>query len=642
MCGIAGIFNFGSLAPVRPAALARATAAMVHRGPDDEGFYVDGEVGLGNRRLSIIDLPGGHQPISNEDGTVWITFNGEIYNYRDLRQDLETRGHHFRTASDTEAIVHLYEEYGLDGLHQLRGMFAFALWDGRRRRLWVARDRIGIKPLFYRLGEGTLQFASELRALAELDDGGGKFEVDPQAVYDFFAFRYVPAPGTFYKGVQKLLPGHYLLADRSGARTVAWWDVPVFDEDADAPERSAEAWGEQVIDLLRESVRLRLIADVPVGVFLSGGIDSSAVVALAAQLGARPLRTFSVGFKEAQYSELPAARETARAFRTEHQELVLRAPDLAADLEHLVAFRHEPVSEATDVALHRMAQRAAETVKVVLAGEGGDEVFAGYPKYAADRLARWVSIFPRALTGGFARLLPFGARRLQLALETLAIRGEAERSTAWFASFTSEERRALFAPEFLATVDPAHPARVFAEYLERAPGRSPLKRLLYADLKVWLPDNLLLRGDHMTMAASIEERVPFLDHKLVEFAARVPERWFTEGFRPKALLKRALAPYLSAETLRRPKVGFKVPVGDWFRGPLKSMVADLVLSPEALGRGYFNRRAMQQFVREHFDGVRDRHKQLWALLNFELWQRQLSAESRRLSVVIDDKRPHHH
>ncbi len=623
MCGIAGIFNFGSLAPVDPAALARATAAMVHRGPDDEGFYIDGELGLGNRRLSIIDLPGGHQPISNEDGTVWITFNGEIYNYRDLRQDLETRGHRFRTASDTEAIVHLYEEYGLDSLHQLRGMFAFALWDGRQRRLWVARDRIGIKPLFYRLGEGALQFASELRALAELaGDDGGRFEVDPQAIYDFFAFRYVPAPCTFYRGVQKLLPGHYLLADRSGARSVAWWDVPV-EQAGDAPDRSVDTWGEEVIELLRESVRLRLIADVPVGVFLSGGIDSSAVVALAAQLGARPLRTFSVGFDEERYSELGAARETARAFRTEHQELMLRAADLAADLEHLVAFRHEPISEATDIALHRIAQRAAETVKVVLAGEGGDEVFAGYPKYAADRVARWVSVFPRHLTRAFARLLPFGARRLQLALETLAIRNEAERCTAWFASFTGEERQALFAPEFLAEIDPAHPARVFAEYLERAPGRSPLKRLLYADLKVWLPDNLLLRGDHMTMAASIEERVPFLDHKLVEFAARIPERWLTQGFKPKAFLKRALAPCLSAQTLNRPKVGFKVPVGDWFRGPLKSLVADLVLSPEALGRGYFNRGAMQQFVREHFDGVRDRHKQLWALVNFELWQRSV-------------------
>ena len=630
MCGIAGIFNFGSLAPVDQATLARATAAMVHRGPDDEGFYLDGEVGLGNRRLSIIDLPGGHQPISNEDGTIWITFNGEIYNYRDLRHDLETCGHHFRTASDTEAIVHLYEEYGLDCLRQLRGMFAFALWDGRRRQLWVVRDRIGIKPLFYHLGDGALQFASELRALAELDDGG-KFEVDSQAIYDFFAFRYVPAPGTFYKRVQKLLPGHYLLADRSRVRTVAWWDVPVFEEDADALDRSVEAWGQQAIELLGESVRLRLIADVPVGVFLSGGIDSSAVVALASQLGARPLRTFSVGFDESQYSELPAARETARAFRTEHQELVLRAADLAADLEHLVAFRHEPVSEATDVALHRIAQRAAETVKVVLAGEGGDEVFAGYPKYAADRLARWVTMFPRSLARGLARRLPFRARRLQLALETLAIPGEAERSTAWFASFTSEERQALFAPEFLAEIDTAHPARVFAEYLERAPERSPVKRLLYADLKVWLPDNLLLRGDHMTMAASIEERVPFLDHKLVEFAARIPERWFTEGFKPKAFLKRALSPHLSAATLRRPKVGFKVPVGDWFRGPLKSLVADLVLSPEALGRGYFNRRAMQQFVREHFDGVRDRHKQLWALVNFELWQR--SVVSSQLSVA---------
>jgi asparagine synthase (glutamine-hydrolysing) len=631
MCGITGIFNFGTLAPVDQRALARATAAMVHRGPDDEGFYTDGEVGLGNRRLSIIDLPGGHQPISNEDETVWITFNGEIYNYRDLRQELESRGHHFRTASDTEAIVHLYEEYDLACLRQLRGMFAFALWDSLRRRLWVVRDRIGIKPLFYRLAEGRLDFASELGALAALQpESGGRFEVDPQSVHDFFGFRYVPAPGTFYKGVQKLLPGHYLLADRSGVGTVAWWDVPV-EEEGDAGQPCSQAWAEQIIELLRESVRLRLIADVPVGVFLSGGIDSSAVVAMASQLGSRPLRTFSVGFEEPRYSELPAARETARAFGTEHHELVVCADDLAADLQRLIAFRHEPISEPTDVALHRIARRAAESVKVVLAGEGGDEVFAGYPKYAADRLARWVSMFPPPLVRGLARLLPFSAYRLQLAIEALAIPNEAERASTWFASFSSEERQALFAPEFLAEIDPAHPARVFTEYLDRAPARSPLKRLLYADLKVWLPDNLLLRGDQMTMAASIEERVPFLDHKLVEFAARIPERRLTEGFHTKALLKRALAPYLPAETLRRRKIGFKVPVGDWFRGPLKSMVADLVLSPESLGRGYFNRHAMQQFVRDHFEGVRDRHKQLWALVNFELWQR--SVVSRPLSVV---------
>ncbi|HEY6293031.1 MAG TPA: asparagine synthase (glutamine-hydrolyzing) [Terriglobia bacterium] len=623
MCGIAGVFNFGTPAPVDGAALARATAAMVHRGPDDEGFYVDGELGLGNRRLSIIDLPGGHQPISNEDGTVWITFNGEIYNYRELRAGLADRGHSFRTHSDTETIVHLYEEYGLQCLEQLRGMFAFALWDGRARRLLVARDRIGIKPLFYRQTLERLEFASELRALAALrPESEPKPPVNPQAIYDFFAFRYVPSPETLYQGVQKLLPGHYLLADRSGVRTVAWWDVP---EDLDGPpkERWPEACGEQVIELLRESVQLRLIADVPVGVFLSGGVDSSAVVAMAAQLGARPLRTFSVGFEESAYSELPAARQTARLFATEHHELVLQAADLGEDLERLVAFRHEPIAEPADVALYRISRLAAESVKVVLAGEGGDELFAGYPKYAADRLAGLVSAFPPHITRQIAALLPYGGRRLRLAIETLAIPDEAERSATWFASFSHEERNALFSKDFLDHVDIEHPVRVFGEYLDRARQRAPLKRLLYADLKVWLPDNLLLRGDQMTMAASIEERLPFLDHKLVEFAARIPAFLLTRGFRTKALLKRALEPYLPAKTLRRRKVGFAVPVGEWFRKSLKSMVADLVLSPQALGRGYFNREAMERFVREHFDGVRDRQKQLWALVNFELWQRSL-------------------
>jgi len=615
MCGICGIYNFGTSAPADRAALQRAADAMVHRGPDDEGFYLNGELGLGNRRLSIIDLPGGHQPIANEDETVWVTFNGEIYNYQELRPELEGRGHRFRTASDTETLVHLYEEYGLGCLEPLRGMFAFALWDARRKRLLVARDRLGIKPLFYRLEPGQLLFASELRALRELV--GHPLEIEPQSVYDFFGFRYIPAPHTFYRGVEKLLPGHYLVVDARGARVESYWDVPPEEETS----RTAEDFAEEVIEQLRESIRLRLIADVPLGVFLSGGTDSSAVVAFMAALGARPLRTFSVGFEEPEYSELPFARRIAQHFSTEHHELVVHPQDMAEELARLVAFRDEPVAEPTDVALYRMARLASEQVKVVLAGEGGDELFAGYPKYAADRLAGLVSALPQEMTRAIARWLPYRQRRAKLALEALSIRDEAERSVTWFASFSREEREALFAPEFLEQVDVAHPARIFEQYLEKVRDRSPLKRMLYADLKIWLPDNLLLRGDQMTMAASIEERVPFLDHKLVELAARIPSRMLTRGFKTKVLLRQALRPYLPPETLRRRKVGFTVPIGPWFRKSLKSMVADLVLSPEAQARGYFNREAMERFVREHFDGVRDRQKQLWALVNFELWCR---------------------
>ncbi|MFB3922082.1 MAG: asparagine synthase (glutamine-hydrolyzing) [Terriglobia bacterium] len=616
MCGICGIYNFETPAPADRATLKRATDAMVHRGPDDEGFFVDGAVGLGNRRLSIIDLPGGHQPIANEDETVWITFNGEIYNYRELRPDLEKRGHRFRTVSDTETIVHLYEDYGPGCLEHLRGMFAFALWDGRAKRLLVARDRLGIKPLFYRQGQGRLVFASELRALRELV--GQPLEIEPQSVYDFFGFRYIPAPGTFYRGVEKLLPGHYILADASGVRVERYWDIPQEEDTL----RSEEDLAEEVVERLRESIRLRLIADVPLGVFLSGGTDSSAVVAFMSQLGARPLRTFSVGFEDPGYSELPHARRVAKHFATEHHELFLRPQDLAEELGHLVGFRDEPVAEPTDVALYRMARLASESVKVVLAGEGGDELFAGYPKYVADRLAGLVAAFPQEVIRRLTAWLPYRQRRARLALETLSIRDEAERSVTWFASFSREEREALFAPEFLEQVDPAHPARVFEQYLEKVRDRSPLKRMLYADLKIWLPDNLLLRGDQMTMAASIEERVPFLDHKLVELAARIPSRMLARGFKTKVLLRRALKPYLPAETLRRRKVGFAVPVGLWFRKTLKSMVADLVLSPEAQARGYFNRDATERFVREHFDGIRDRWKQLWALVNFELWIRR--------------------
>jgi asparagine synthase (glutamine-hydrolysing) len=615
MCGICGIFNFGSRAPADRAALKRATDAMAHRGPDDEGFYLQGEVALGNRRLSIIDLPGGHQPISNEDETIWITFNGEIYNYRDLGADLLKRGHQFRTSSDTEAIVHLYEQYDLACLDRLRGMFAFALWDARKRRLLLARDRLGIKPVFYRLEPGRLVFASESRALRELTEQ--PLEIDPQSVYDFFGFRYIPAPQTFHRGVEKLLPGHYLLADSSGVHTRPYWDIPAEEEIS----RPAKEIAEEVVAQLRESVRLRLIADVPLGVFLSGGTDSSAVVALMAELEARPLRTFSVGFEEPEYSELPYARAVARRFATEHHELIMRPEQLSSELPRLVAFRDEPIAEPTDVALYLLSCLAAQSVKVVLAGEGGDELFAGYPKYAVDRLAGLVSALPQPVTRALLRWLPYSQRRARIALEALSIRDEAERSATWFASFSREERENLFAPEFLAQVDPTHPARVFASYLKKQHARTPLKRMLYADLKVWLPDNLLLRGDLMTMAASIEERVPFLDHKLVERAARLPTKLLTQGFRTKVLLKRAFEPLLPPEVLYRRKMGFAVPVGEWFRKPLKSLVADLVLSAEARARGYFNAASMERFVREHFDGIRDRRKQLWALVNFELWCR---------------------
>lgn len=616
MCGISGIFNFGTLAPAEGYLLKRSTDAMRHRGPDDEGFHLDRELGLGNRRLSIIDLPGGHQPLANEDESVWITFNGEIYNYRELRSGLEARGHRFRTSSDTETVVHLFEELGIDCLAQLRGMFAFALWESRQRRLFLVRDRLGVKPLYYRQAPGRLVFASELRALRELC--GSPLEIDPQSVYDFFGFRYIPAPATFYHGVKKLLPGHFLVADRNSVRTQCYWDVP----EETSENRSDRELSEEVVDLLRESVRLRLISDVPLGVFLSGGTDSSAIVALMAQLNARPLRTFSVGFEEPGYSELPRARIMSALCQSEHHELVLRPADISDELPRLVAFRGEPIAEPTDIALYRIARLASESVKVVLAGEGGDELFAGYPKYAADHLAKLVSALPKGLTRAAARRLPYSQRRARIAIETLSIKDAAERSATWFASFSKEEREALFSSELLAQVDVDNAARVFAQYFERGRQRSPLKRMLYADLKIWLPDNLLLRGDLMTMAASIEERVPFLDHKMVELAAQIPDRLLASGFHTKVLLRRALRPLLPAEIPSGRKVGFSVPIGPWFKKPLKPLVADLLLSPSALSAEYFNKACMEQFVREHFEGVRDRQKQLWVLVNFELWRRQ--------------------
>ena len=504
MCGICGIYNFGSGAPVEAEALRSATRALAHRGPDDEGHYVDGALGLGNRRLSIIDLAGGHQPISNEDESVWITFNGEIYNYRGLRQELISRGHRFATESDTETIVHLYEDFGIECLSRLRGVFAFALWDKRQRKLFVARDRLGVKPLFYTEGpQGQgIAFASELRSLRFL--APDRFETDPQAVYDFSAFRYVPAPGTFYRGVKKLLPGHFLDITREGVRLHQYWDCVAIKEQSGKEQPGSDAdYREQVLVKLRESVVLRLISDVPLGVFLSGGADSSAVVSLMAEQGHRPLRTFSVGFADPAFDERPYARQIAVRYETEHEEITVEPKDILEHLPRLIEMRNEPIAEPTDIPLYLLSRLAAQKVKVVLAGEGGDELFAGYPKYVAERWAGWSRAIPAPLLRLLARLLPFRQRRLKLALEAFAAPNRAERAVAWFAAFNGDERRRLFSREFLEQVDPAGPARVLGAYLERSRHLLPVRRLLYADLKVWLPDNLLLRGYHLTMSACL-------------------------------------------------------------------------------------------------------------------------------------------
>ena len=621
MCGICGIYNFGSGAPVSRPRLESATRALAHRGPDDEGFYVDGALGLGNRRLSIIDLSGGHQPVSNEDGTVWVTFNGEIYNYRKLRNELQNGGHRLRTESDTETIVHLYEEHDAECVSRLRGIFSFALWDQARRRLLLVRDRLGVKPLFYRLEAERIVFASELRALRRL--ASRPFEPDSQAIFDFFAFRYVPAPETLYQGVKKLLPGHLLDIRPEGAELRQYWDLGGAEEEGG----SLQECSERVLEKIRESVRLRLMSDVPLGVFLSGGTDSSAVVALMAELGHRPLRTFSVGFTEKGYDERSFAREVARKYETEHEEITVGPEDLREHLPRLVALRDEPVAEPTDVPLYLLSRLAAKKVKVVLAGEGGDELFAGYPKYVVERWSAWIPPAPGLLVRMLAGSLPTSQRRLKLALGAMASRNTAERAVTWFASFNRDERHNLFSRDFLARVDENHPAQKMGQYLERHSHLSPLKRALYADLKLWLPDNLLLRGDHMTMAASLEERVPFLDHELVEMVARIPTRHLLPGLEAKAFLKRVLAPYFTPDFLRRPKVGFRVPIGLWFQKDLKGLVMEEILSSHFHDLGIFNTRTVEIMVRDHGKGTHDFQKQLWALLNFALWKKAQAGEA---------------
>ena len=617
MCGFAAIFDPRG-GPIDPDWLTAAAARLAHRGPDDGGIRAESGVGLAFRRLAIVDVAGGAQPMSNEDGSVWIVYNGEIYNHRDLRRELESKGHRYRTQSDTESIVHGYEEWGDDVVTRLRGMFAFALWDRRRRRLLVARDRLGIKPVYWTWADGRFACASEVKALLTLP--GVRRAVRPDALVEHLTLRYTAAPATLFEGVFKLEPGHVLAVDAQGAQRRRYWRVawePKLELDEDAALEELER-------RLTESVRLRLMSEVPLGALLSGGVDSSLIVSIMSGLLERPVQTFSVGFDEpGPYSELPHARVVAGHCRTEHREIVVGAGDLLRELPRLVWHQDEPVSEPAAIPTYLVSRLARESVTVVLTGEGGDELFAGYPKHAAEPLARALAALPGPLKavlldGGIDRL-PYAFRKLQVVGRSARFRAEPERLAAWFAGFTGRERTRLLAPELRAREATA--ARAFAAVLEASGARRPLDRMLAADLALWLADDLLMKMDKMSMAASIEARVPLLDHPLVEWAARLPDLHKVRGWSGKVLLKRMARRRLPASVIDRPKVGFTVPLSPWFRGPLRELVADTLLSPSCLGRGYYDATVLRGYVTDHLEGRRDRARELWTLLTIELWHR---------------------
>ena len=610
MCGIAGIVSLEGK-PVFEREIRDMCAAIVHRGPDDDGFYCGAEAGLGMRRLSIIDLNSGRQPVWNEDGSVCVVFNGEIYNFRELRQQLQRRGHVFSTRTDTEVIVHLYEEYGQCCVDHLRGMFAFAIWDNRRKRVLLARDRIGIKPLYFGVVGGRLLFASELKSILELQDV--ERELNWSAVAHLFTFLTTPPAESIIAGIHKLEPGHLLMAGPGRTPVIERYWQPEF-----VPEygRDEDYFVNGVRELLAESVELHMVSDVPVGAFLSGGIDSSAVVAAAATLSQSPLQTFSIGFKEPSYNELEYAAVVAAKFSTDHHELTL-GPDALEHMKNLAWHLDEPFGDCSAIPTYMVSGLAAQHVKVVLSGDGGDELFGGYDKYVVEqreRRARPLPAVARSLLGSIGGRMPEGMRGRNFLLHH-SLSG-ARRYLDATTLFRHDEMQKLFRPEFSKMLSPMEPWRSRASCLES--GGHWLSNLQRLDINTYLPLDILTKVDRMSMAHSIETRVPLLDHKLVEFALTIPPEMNLRGGTTKYVLKQAMKGILPERIINRPKQGFAVPLGYWFRGKLGSYVRELLLGERSRSRGFFNLPYIESLVARHERG-QNLDLQLWTLVSFELW-----------------------
>jgi len=637
MCGINGIaFSLKSGRAIERGVLERMRDVIRHRGPDDVGLHVDRNVGLGHRRLSIVDVGGGHQPMSNEDNTLHIIFNGEIYNHADYRDGLEARGHIYRTHCDTETILHLYEEDGARAVEKLRGMFAFAIWDEQRRELFIARDRLGVKPLYYvHTSDGSLYFASEIKSLLEAQAVAP--EINFAVLPDQLANHATSGEETLFQGVRRLLPGHTMLWRETGEVEIRrYWDVSFAaaedegDANGNGTARRDEDYVAEWSELFRTSVRLRLMADVPLGMFLSGGIDSSAIAAVMSGMVDAPVKTFSVAFAEREANELEYARLVARQYRTDHHEVVVSPEEFFDALPRLVWHEDEPLAHPSSVALYFVSHLAAQHVKVVLTGEGSDEMLAGYERYRKTILnLRLGASYERLTTEGLRRALkrgvaslPAGGRaRRKLARSFLAVAPDIE-SIYFdnFAVFPRAMQRELLtgeARERAGSIDPYADVR---RYLAETDAQTLLNQLLYADTKTYLHE-LLMKQDQMSMAASIESRVPFLDHKLVEYTARLPERMKLRGWTTKYILRRSMEGVLPEAILKRPKMGFPVPVGAWFRGRFRGVVDEYVLGERATARGLFDQNFVRRLVAEHEAGV-NHSERLWALVNFEMWQRQ--------------------
>jgi asparagine synthase (glutamine-hydrolysing) len=601
-----------------------------HRGPDDSGVHFDKDLALGMRRLSIIDLDGGKQPITNEDGSVVTVFNGEIYNYQSLQQELRSRGHMLTTASDTEVIVHLYEDFGDDSVQHLRGMFGIAIWDARRRRLFVARDRLGIKPLYYTIADGTLIFASEIKAI--LQHPAVQTGLNLSALSNFLSLKYVPSPQTMFEGIHSLPPGCVLTCDPSGVSVQRYWDLS-FARSGNG-HLNEEGYAEELRALLQECVKMHLRSDVPLGAFLSGGLDSSTIVALMTEFLNEPVKTYSVGFDGdgEDTSELPYARLVAKKFHSDHHEVLIGPAQVVDLLEKVVWHLDQPLADQATLATYMVAERASREVKMVLTGEGGDELFAGYARYSGERLAPVFQLFPNALKSlavATSARLP-GLRRQKLGLYALSQSDEVTRFLNWFPLFNSDMKQAVLSDSIKRQVNGGTKA-VFAEHLARTNATEPLNRMLYVDTKLWLPDLLLARGDKMSMAVSLEARVPLLDHKLVEFAASLPPNLKVKGLTRKYLLKKVSEAWLPPEIIHRKKQGFPLPLSLWLRKDARSFARDVLSNDAVRRRGLFDPACVETLIREHESGFADHGLLLWGLINVELWQRTF-LDSRQCSA----------
>ena len=632
MCGIAGFIDYWDQnAPdsiARGCLLKDMCDAIQHRGPDDDGYLIKNGVALGMRRLSIIDLAGGAQPISGEDGSVTIVFNGEIYSFHELRSELEQRGHTFKTHSDTEAIVHAYEEYGPSCANHLRGMFAFAIWDDKKRELYIARDRVGKKPLYYTVTPGqSLVFGSEIKSILEHPDV--KREINLEALDAYFTLGYVPDPLSIFKNIYKLPPGHYLTFSSGRVAIQQYWDFN-FEP---ALSRRPEDYMEELRALLDESVRLRLISDVPLGAFLSGGIDSSTIVALMAQNMNQPVKTFSIGFHEDSYNELKYARLTAKKLGTDHHEFFV-TPQICDIIDDLVWHFDEPFADPSAIPTFMVSKLARDHVTVALSGDGGDELFAGYTHYVVQESRRAFSALPKALRESVMRplsyRLPHGAWGRNY-LHNISL-DPIDRYLDSLSYFTELGKESLYTSDFQkALCTKGEVARSFREYASRVKTSEPLDQLLYIDAKTYLPGDILTKVDRMSMATSLEVRVPLLDHKLIEFVTKIPASLKLAGTETKQLLKRVAKDLIPSEILDRPKQGFGIPLEEWINRQLRDQIRETLREPRTRQRGYVNSGYVDLLLDEHHNGRRDHSFTLWALLILELWHRRYIDHSPQVS-----------